>query len=60
MQCQFVQAALCRPCDLTGGTEGVFVIYQQVGQVIVPQVPGKSIGICHFYQTADTAIEEWF
>ena len=44
--------------DFAGGTESIFVVYQKIGQVIVPEIPRKSVSICHFHQPVHTAVEK--
>ena len=54
-----VDAALHRASDLRSGAECVFVVYQKLCQVIVPQIPGKSVHSSHLHQ-ASCHMEKFF
>ena len=57
--CKIVDAAFYRAYDLAGCAEGVFMVDQQKGQIIVPEVAGKAKGACHLHKLAGTPVEEF-
>ena len=54
MHCKRINSAFHRSDDLAGGTECIFMIDQQIGQIIMPQISRKSIGSCHLHQLMNT------
>ena len=56
-QCQGIDAALYSAADLAGCTERIFMIYQKLCQVIVPQVSGKAIHASQLHQAIYTLKE---
>ena len=54
MHRECINSAFHRTYDLTGRTERIFMIDQQIGQIIMPQVSRKPVGSCHLYQLMNT------
>ena len=58
MQYQLVDAALDFPAHLTRHTVTVLIIDQQIRQIAVPQITGKSVLRRQFQQPVHTVVEK--
>lgn len=58
MSGKVIDAAFHRAYDLTGCTEGIFVVDQQKGQIVVPEVSGKPKGAGHLHKLVDALKEQ--
>ena len=60
MPCKLIDAAINMSADLTCRAKSILIIYKKQCQIVVPQIPRKSIGACDLDQTIDTFIKIFF
>ena len=46
MPCKLIDAAINMSADLTCRAKSILIIYKKQCQIVVPQIPRKSIGAC--------------
>ena len=50
MERRRIDASIHRPYDLTGGAVGIFIAGQKIGQIVLPEIPLKSVADRQFYK----------
>ncbi len=58
MQYRLIDGSFHRSFDLAGSAVAVFVVYQKIGQITVPEVSIKSMVSCQFQQAVDAVAQK--